>query len=486
MPSAVNERRVEDRDAVWGARPRVVIVGAGFAGLFAARELKRAPVDVLLIDQHNYHTFQPLLYQVATAQLEQDDVVRPVRAVFRNQDNVRFRHGTVTGVDWDTQTVLLASGDELPFDYLIVGAGAVYNDFGIPGVKDHAFFLKSLSGSVNLRSHILRRFELASRDPSAIERGALDFVIVGGGPTGVEMAGAMVELLDRVLPKDFPELDVSRSRVILLEMLDSVLPTFTERSQRHARAKLEQRGVEVRLKTAVKEVRSDSVLLDDGSEVPTQTLLWAAGVKAHPLTEALGVELGRGGRIAVEEDLSLPGKSFAFAAGDAAGGHADAKPWPQVAPVAIQQGKHAAKQVLRRLNREPSEPFGYVDRGMMAIIGRNSGVAELTKRLGGFRFRGFLGWLAWLFVHLMSLPGHQNKVNAFTNWVFNYLTFDRHARLITEMEPSPAEIADRTGKIIDAETPSRKAQQSVEEAKIRAPRPGEVVDARWRGSDERR
>lgn len=465
-------RATLDAPAGTPGRPRVVIVGAGFAGLSAARALKGAPVDVLLIDQHNYHTFQPLLYQVATAQLGQDDVAHPVRAVFRHQRNVRFRQGTVRGVDWDARTVLLANGDTVAFDRLILGAGAVYNDFGVPGVKEHAFFLKSLSESVNIRSHVLRRFEAVSRDPGALERGALNFVIVGGGPTGVEMAGAMVELLQRVLPKDYPEVDTGRARVTLLEMTDDVLPAFSADSRRHARRQLQARGVDVRLGSAVQEVRADAAVLADGTELPTHTLLWAAGVKAHPLTEALGVDLTRGARVVVEDDLSLPGKPFAYAAGDLSGAAPDGVPYPQLAPVAMQQGKHAARQIRRGLQGKPSQPFHYFDRGIMAIVGRNSGVAEMSKRLGGFHFRGFVGWLAWLFVHLLSLAGYQNRVKALTTWVYEYLTFDRHARLITEMQPSPAEIADRTGLIEDAEAPRRGSERAVDEAKAEAPLAG--------------
>ena len=430
-------------------RPRIVIIGAGFVGLHATKALRDAPVDVLIVDQQNYHTFQPLLYQVATAQLEQGDVAHQVRAVIRNQGNARFRQGTVVGVDWNAKRVLLATRDTVEFDYLIVGAGAVYHDFGIPGVKDYAFFPKTLSEAVNIRSHVLRQFERAAADPGLIDEGILNFVIVGGGPTGVELAGAFTELIHHVLPRDYPELDVSRAKVIVLEMLDSVLLPFERASQRYAAQVLTDRGVDLRLGTTVSEVRDRAAVLASGETIDTNTLIWAAGVRGAPLAEALDVQLEKGFRIATEEDLSLPGKPFAFAAGDIAGVRDEGGAfYPQVAQVAIQQGKHAASTILRRMRGEPSEPFRYADRGIMAIIGRNHGIAELSKSFGGFRFRGFLGWLGWLFVHYLYLPGHKNRFQALAAWVYYWFTFDRHARLITDMEPSPAELANRTWSLV--------------------------------------
>jgi NADH dehydrogenase len=454
-------------------RPRVVVIGAGFAGLNVVKNLRRAPVDVLLIDQHNHHTFQPLLYQVATAQLEAGDVAHQARAVLHGQDNARFRQGTVVAVDWDARRVALADGAEVAFDQLVVAPGAIYADFGVPGVREHAHFLKSVSEAVNLRSHVLRRFEEASADPDAITDGLLDFVIVGGGPTGVEMAGALSELLYRVLPADYPELDLGRARVVLLEMTDALLPPFSEPSRRHALHTLRRRGVDVRLGTAVKEVRADGVRLDDGSFLATRTLIWAAGVEAHPLARALGVETTRGGRIEVEPDLSLPGRPFAWAAGDAAASRdADGNLLPQLAQPAIQHGRHVARNLAARLQGRPTRPFRYRDPGTMAIVGRNAGVAELARRFGGFRFRGFLGWLAWLFLHLIYLPGHRNRLGALLTWGYEYLTFDRHARLIGEMVPSPAEITGRTGAVVAADVPARTAERAVERARHGAPTEG--------------
>lgn len=433
-------------------RPRVIIVGAGFAGLNAAKELKNAPVDVLVVDQHNYHTFQPLLYQVATAGLDVSDVAHQVRDIFRRQKNLRFRQATVSGVDWAAGELVLADGARLTFDSLILAAGAIYHDFGIPGVKRYGYMIKSVSEANTLRSHILRRFERASADPSEVDDGALTFVLVGAGPTGVEMAGALVELFDRVVPLDFPELDASKARVIMLEMTDSVLPPFGQRSQRYAERVLRRRGVDVRLGTKVSEVRETEVVLDSGDTIPTHTLIWVAGVRGHPLVEALGLELGKGYRIPTRSDLSLPDHPDVFAVGDLSGAVDErGDPYPQVAQVAIQQGRHAARMVSRSLEGEPREPFHYADRGMMAIVGRNAGIAELSRRFGGLELRGFVGWLGWLFLHLLYLPGFKNRVSTLVNWIYNYLTFERHARLILESAPSPAEVADREGALATQE-----------------------------------
>lgn len=443
-------------------KPRVVIIGAGFTGLYAAKALRKVPAQVIVVDQNNYHTFQPLIYQVATAGLEPEEVAHNVRAIFRRQPNFTFRQATVSGVDWEGKALELVGGDTLAFDYLIIGAGAVYNDFGISGVREHAFYLKSLSEAVNIRSHILRQFERASADPSLIDKGALNVVLVGGGPTGVEMAGALVELFDRVLPKDYPDLEVSRAKVILVEMLDFLLPPYGDKSRAYTEEVLRGRGVDVRLGTALAEVREGEVELQGGEVIPTETLIWAAGVRGHPLVDVLGVELEKGYRIKVNPDLSLPGRPYAFAAGDIAGSKDEnGQLHPQVAQTAIQGGRFVAKTITNELRGETERgTFRYFDKGNMAIIGRNAGVAELSKKLGGFRFRGFLGWLAWLFIHLVYLPGYRNRINAFVDWLYSYVTFDRRARLITEMAPSPAEITDRTDQVTSEVQVSRKSREA--------------------------
>lgn len=427
------------------AQPTIVIIGAGFAGLNAAKALKHVPVNVLMIDQNNYHTFQPLLYQVATSGLEAGDVAHQVRATFQKQANFRFRQGTVTGVDWEAREVVLEQDQRVSFDYLIVAAGAIYHDFGIPGVKEHGFFLKSLTEAVNIRSHILRQFERVNSQPELMREGALNFVIVGGGPTGVEMAGALAELFDIVLPKDFPQVDVFAARVYLVEMAERLLAPYDPDLSHYTERVLRQRGIEVRLNTTVKEVHADRVVLSSGGEITTHTLIWAAGVRGHPLVDALDVPLTRGYRAAVNPDLSIPGRPEAFIVGDMSGvTNKDGKLYPQVAQVAIQQGKHAVKQIINHLKQRPTEAFSYRDLGNMATIGRSAGVAELSDLFFNLKFKGRLAWLAWLFLHLIYLVGHQSRFNVFANWVYNYFTFDRHARLITDMQPSPAELANKS------------------------------------------
>lgn len=422
------------------SRPRVVIVGAGFGGLHAAKRLANVPVDVVMIDRNNFHTFQPLLYQVATAALDSGDIAYQVRGIFHHQANFRFRQGEVVGFDTAAREVLLQGGARVAYDYLVLAAGAVYHDFGTPGVRENAFVLKSLERAGVLRSHILKRFEAAATDGSLVERGALTVVIVGAGPTGVEMAGALVELFDRVLGRDYPELDMRLARVVVVEAGDAVLPPFGERSQRYAERVLRRRGVDVRLGSTVSQVRADAVVLRSGEVIPTQTVVWAAGVRAHPVGEALADDLGtgleRGWRLKVEPDLSLTGHPEVFAVGDVAGAaDASGRLLPQVAQVAIQSGKHVARTILRRLQHRPATPFRYHDLGSMAIIGRNAGVAELSPALLGLQLRGFLGWLGWLFLHLVYLPGFRNRFSALFSWAYEYLTFDRHARLILTPRP---------------------------------------------------
>ncbi|MFA5567221.1 MAG: NAD(P)/FAD-dependent oxidoreductase [Trueperaceae bacterium] len=445
------------------SRPRVVIIGAGFGGLTAAKKLAKAPVDVLMIDRNNFHTFQPLLYQVATAALDNSDIAYQIRGIFQHQANFRFRQAEVVGFDHEERQVLLKGGDRVGYDYLVIAAGAVYHDFDTPGVRENAFVLKSLERAGVLRSHILRSFEAAAADPSLVEKGALTVVIVGAGPTGVEMAGALVELFNRVLGRDYPELDMRLARVVVVEAGSAVLAPFKKRSQRYAEKVLRRRGVDVRLGATVSEVRADAVVLRSGETIPTRTTVWAAGVRAHPVGEALAANLGegleRGWRLKVEPDLSLPGHPEIFAIGDVAGPmDKSGKLLPQLAQVAIQGGKHVARTIERRLQGRSGQPFHYRDLGSMAIIGRNAGVAELSPALLSFELRGFVGWLGWLFLHLIYLPGFRNRFSALFNWAYEYLTFDRHARLI--LTPR----ADTWGLAADAKAGS-----------LSAPNPGPIT-----------
>lgn len=413
-------------------RPHVVIVGAGFAGINAAKVLRKAPVDVTLIDRNNYHKFQPLLYQVATAGLEADEIAHSVRGLFRWQANIRFRLGTVRTIDRRRKTVYLMSGPPVPYDYLILAAGAVTNYYGVEGAAEYAFPLKSLPEAIRLRNHVIRRFEVSDRDPASAGEGALNFVLVGGGPTGVEMAGALVELFD-MLRGDFPQFDVSKAQVFLLESQPDLLMAFAPALRRYTRRVLERRGVQVRTGTTVARVEPGAVYLASGERIPTQTLIWAAGVRAHPLADTLGTEQARGGRLVVEADLSVPGHPEIFAVGDmAAGRDEQGELYPQLAPVAMQQGAHAAKQILRRLRGEATKPFRYVNYGTMATIGRHAAVAEMP---GQVRLKGYVAWLMWVFIHIARLVGFRNRANVFVNWIYNYFTYDRSARLILDMVP---------------------------------------------------
>lgn len=419
---------------VGGNRPRVVVVGAGFGGVATARALSKLPVEVTLVDRQNYHGFWPLLYQVATAALAPDDIAHNVRGIFRDHANVSFRLATVTDVDLDGRLVHLDTGGPLPYDYLVLATGSTNNDFAVPGVADHAFPLKSLPDAVALRNHLLGIFEAAHDDPRLLDAGALTTVVAGGGPTGVEMSGALVELF-AVLDGDFRGLDVGRARVVLVEMADHLLPGYAKASQAEALRTLRSRRVDVRLGTAIAEVRADGVVLSDGSFLATRTLVWAAGVRASPLADRLGLTQARGGRLVVEEDLSVPGRPEVFAIGDVAaagsGAGADDSAYPQLAPVAMQAGRHVAHTIDRRAHGLPGRPFRYRDKGKMATIGRRAAVAELPL---GIRFGGTPGWLAWLGLHLVFLVGFRNRAAVLLSWAWNYFTWDRGHRVIFSVD----------------------------------------------------
>lgn len=416
--------------------PRVAIIGAGFGGLACAKQLAGVPVQVTLIDQRNFHTFQPLLYQVATAGLNAADVAHPVRGIFQAQPNVSFRNAMVSGVDWESNTLELDRGAQpaVAFDQLVIAAGSTATYFDIPGAADHGFPLYTLGDAIALRNRVLRCFESADADPSLMDAGVLTFVIAGGGPTGVELAGALAELFSMVLRRDFGGLEIGRARVVLVEMAPHLLAPFSERSRRHARETLLARGIEVRTGQAVHAVEATQVTLSSGEVIPTRTLIWAAGVEANPLAATLAVETGPSGRILVGPDLRIRGHLNAFAVGDSAlitGARGETL--PMLAPVAMQSGRHAAKEIERSLLGSAPRSFRYVDKGTMATIGRRAAVAELPGRI---KLSGTPAWLAWLGLHLVFLVGFRNRLSVFLNWAWNYFTWDRGPRLILDQPAS--------------------------------------------------
>lgn len=410
----------------------VVVVGAGFGGLAATRALARADVRITIVDQRNTQTFQPLLYQVATATLSADDVAADVRGLLRRQRNVRVRMGRVSGIDLDAKTVHLDDGADLTFDSLVLAAGTVSNDFGISGVEAHGFALKSVDDATLLRNHVLRQIEEAAATGGA-SAGRLTFVVAGAGPTGVEMAGALSELISHARA-DVPELADVPARIVLVEPTGTVLPPYAPTTQAYTERALLERGVELRLDASVRAVDADSVTLDDGEVIASRTLVWAGGVRAHPLAAALGVPLTRGARVPVTDRLHLASHPDVFVIGDMAGPAGDGAALPQVAQVAIQMGAHAARVIRARLNGRTVAAFRYADRGQMAIVGRGAGVAELARGMGGARIRGPLGWLAWLALHLVYLPGAQNRAQVLVRWLTGLVSPRGSARSI--LEPS--------------------------------------------------
>jgi len=410
---------------------RVVVVGAGFAGLSAARHLGDKPVSVTLVDHHNFHTFQPLLYQIATAGLEPADVAYPARTIFRRHPNVVFRHGEVRSVDLERRCVALADGAVLDYDRLVVATGATTGFLGVPGASEHARALYTLADARRLRNRILACLEAADARPEDFDGGAPRFAVVGGGPTGVEMAGALVELLDLSIRRDRLRIDPERSGVVLVEAGTRLLGAFDPAASRYAEDTLRSRGVDVRLQTPVAEVTGDGVRLGDGTTLRAAVVVWAGGVTVDgTLAAGIDGERGRGGRVVLQPDLSLAVHPEVFVVGDAGAvpwGPARPEPCPQVAQVAIQSGRHAAEQIARQLAGEPTTAFAYHDKGLMATIGRHAAVAQLRR---GPVLRGTLGWLAWLGLHLVYLIGFRNKVVVLVNWWWRYLDWPSGPRLI--------------------------------------------------------
>ena len=410
----------------------VAIVGGGFGGLRAARRLAKAPVHITLLDRNNYHLFQPLLYQVATAGISPTDVAYPLRSIFRRQKNLEYRMAEVTRVDLNNRRLETTNGS-LDYDYLILAVGGETNYFGLESVAANAFGLKGLEDASPIRDHLLHLFEQAALVSDPVTRQALlTFVVVGGGPTGVEMAGAISELIRLVLTKDFPDQDFSHSRVLLLEATDRLLAAMPAGLGQATREALKKKGVEVRFGAAVESFDGQTVKLHGGETIPTHTLIWAAGVRSAALVDTLGLPQAAQQRVRVEPTLQLPGHPEVYVIGDATYLEDENKaPLPMVAPVAMQQGEHAADNLVQALHEQPQISFHYHDPGTMATIGRNQAVAWI----GPLQLHGFLAWVAWLVVHIFQLIGFRNRLLVLINWAWDYFFYDRAVRLISPTEP---------------------------------------------------
>jgi NADH dehydrogenase len=408
--------------------PHVVIIGGGFGGLYAARRFRREPVNVTILDRRNHHLFQPLLYQVAMAALSPGDIASPIRWILRKQRNVEVLLGEAQRIDPARKMVHLTDGAELPYDYLIVAAGTTHAYFGHDEWRTYAPGLKTLEDALDIRRRVLLAFERAEREADPARRAIeLTFVIVGGGPTGVEMAGALAEIARQSLAKDFRHFDPGSAKIILVEGGPAVLANFPEPLREAARKDLEDLGVQVRLGEAVTRIADGRVETARGV-IEAETILWAAGVAASPLGATLGVPLDRAGRVLIQPDLTVPGHPDVFVIGDLASlKDASGRPLPGVAQVAMQMGAHAAANILRASEGQPLRPFHYHNLGDMATIGRASAVANLPW----IQLDGYLAWLAWLFIHLIKLIGFRNRIVVMVQWMWAYFSYQRAIRLIT-------------------------------------------------------
>ena len=408
------------------APPRVVVAGAGFGGLWAARALAGEPVEVVLLDRNNYHTFLPLLYQVAAAELGPSDIAYPVRSILRRASNVRFVMAELVGLDLVKRVAKTDQGD-LPYDHLVLALGSVPNFFDVEGAAEHAFPLREMKDAIPLRHHILGCFEAASCETEeASRRRLLTFTIVGGGPTGVEYAGALAELVRGPLRRDYLTLSQREVRVVLLEAADGLLQGMPDTLGKYAAGRLGRRSVEVIKNARVASIAPGEVCLDDGTSLSTETVVWTAGVRGDPRLAGWKLPVGRGGRVEITSTLNVERYPEVYVVGDLAWFEQDGKPLAQVAQVAMQQGELAARNILRVLAGQPSESFRYRDYGTLAVIGRNAAVAHMAGRA----FRGFAAWLLWLLVHIVQLIGFRNRALVLVNWAWNYVFFGRAVRLI--------------------------------------------------------
>jgi NADH dehydrogenase len=432
-------------------RPRVVIIGAGFGGLLAARTLAKYPVQITLIDRQNFHTFQPLLYQVATAGLSPGEIAAPIRWIMRNHRNVEVLMSEVQGFDL-TRRVVKLEDTEVSYDYLIVAAGASHAYFGHDEWEPFAPGLKTIEDALEIRRRVLLAFELAERQADTDkEQVQLNFVVVGGGPTGVELAGTLAEISRQVLANEFRTIDPRKTRIVLLEGGPRILPAYPSDLSRSAEEQLRQLGVEVQTSAMVTLIKAGAVHVG-GTRLPAAVILWAAGVAASPLGKMLGVPVDRAGRVLVNPDLSLPGNPNVFVIGDLAALKDEHGHWlPGLSPVAIQEGKATAHNIGRELQGEPRKNFHYWNKGTLATIGRAAAVADF----GRIHISGFLAWLAWLFVHIFFLIGFRNRLIVMIQWAWSYLTYERGARLITGDKHLPGWDELRAAQETEAHTPAR-------------------------------
>jgi NADH dehydrogenase len=418
---------MNDSDQADQNRPRIVIVGGGFGGIELIKQLRKVDVDITLVDKHNYHTFQPLLYQVASGGLGADSIGYPFRLIFRKQTNFRFRMAEVLEVNPEQKQLKTSTGI-IPYDILVLATGSTSNYFGNKEIEKFSMPLKSIPEALNLRSDVLQEFEKATlRKNESDQQQHMTFVIVGGGPTGVETAGALAEFKKFVLPHDYPELDPKLMRVYLVEAGSRLLNGMSEKSGKNAVQYLQDLGVEVLLNVAVLKYDGQKVIFSDQSELESTTLIWSAGVKGVVI-DGLPVESAKGNRYVVDIFNRVAGVENIFAIGDAAGMNTESRPkgFPMVAPVAVQQGKNLAKNIQLQFAGKPLLPFHYKDKGSMATVGRNKAVVDLPS----FSFGGFFAWLVWMFLHLMLLVGFRNRVVVFVDWMWNYLSYERALRLI--------------------------------------------------------
>ena len=410
------------------SRPRVLVLGGGFAGIGAARKLRKADVDVVVIDGHDYHTFQPLLYQVATDLLPQGTVGHPLRDLFDDQPNARVHTTEVTSVDLDSHEVAFAEMDPLEYDYLVLALGAEVNFFGVKGAAEHAFPLYTLADAVRLKEHILERWEAADKDPALIEDGALNVVVVGGGPTGVESAGAIAELYRAIFVKDYPDIGQDKAQIVLVEAGPEIFTMFKPGLRAYAQKALGGRNVEVLCGQVVESVTPTRVTLKSGRVIPAHTLVWGAGLQANPLVRSLGLELQKANRIPVQPDLSVAGYPEVFAVGDIAW-ITDSKTdtvLPQLGSVALESGHHAGENIARLAGGDKTEPFKYFDKGTMATIGRGAAVMQGSH---GLTMRGKSAWLAWGAVHLALLSTGEDRAKAVVDWTWAVSTHQRPGRI---------------------------------------------------------